>query len=281
MTDTLALEPLRAWIGRTETDSEILTPRLLRQFDATLDRDRPAPRPGDPAPLGLHWCLARPCVPTALLGADGHPPPGGFLPPVPLARRMWAGGRLAVSDRLRVGDTVERRSHIADVRIRQGQSGTLCFVTVAHSFLTPRGIALQEQQDIVYRGPSRADGAARARAAPPSASVRQPMRADPVLLFRYSALTGNAHRIHYDRPYARDVESYPDLVVHGPLQATWLIGFAETVHGAPPAGFSFRGLQPLFDTSPFSLCAHPTASGLSLWVETQDGRVTMEAEAVW
>jgi 3-methylfumaryl-CoA hydratase len=282
MTDIPTPDPLCDWIGRSETASDLLTPRLLQAFDATLDRCRPAPRAGDPVSLGVHWCLAPPCVPASSLGQDGHPVLGGFLPPMQLPRRMWAGGRLTFHDQLLVGDVVERRSTIADVRLKQGRSGMLCFVTVAHAFLTPRGLAVQEQQDIVYRGPALAAGPAEARVTTSRiASVRRTMVADPVLLFRYSALTFNGHRIHYDRPYARDVEAYPDLVVHGPLQATWLIGFAETIRGAPPAGFSFRGLQPLFDTDSFALCAAPGETGLSLWVETADGRATLEAEAVW
>jgi len=220
MTGDLDIAALRAWIGRTETSVDTLTPRLAREYAAMLDRD-----PGEEfAPLAIHWCLAPPAAPAAALGPDGHPARGLFLPPVPLPRRMWAGGELRLHGRLRVGDLVTRTSRIADVTVKQGRAGILCFVTVEHELTGPRGLAISETQDIVYRDLETAavpvPGAAPARrAVPREAGWRRDKGADAVLLFRYSALTFNGHRIHYDRAYAVGVEAYPGLVVHGPLQS--------------------------------------------------------------
>ncbi|MCU4160071.1 MaoC family dehydratase N-terminal domain-containing protein [Acidiphilium sp. AL] len=277
----LDVDALRGWIGRRETVRDMLTPRLVRELQATLDQDAAVPEDGAKAPLAIHWCLAPPAAPGSALGPDGHPARGGFLPPVPLPRRMWAGGALRFHDRLRVDDAVERRSRIADVSVKRGRSGTLCFVAVDHEIATARGIAIAERQDIVYRALE--DGSAKppAPAALPRAEFRREMRADPVLLFRYSALTFNGHRIHYDRSYVTEVENYPGLIVHGPLQATLLIEFAAATEGRAPAGFTFRGVSPLFDFTPFALCARRNETGLALWIETADGIRTMEAQATW
>ncbi|MBU6357027.1 MaoC family dehydratase N-terminal domain-containing protein [Acidiphilium sp.] len=285
MTMTLDIDHLKSWIGRTETARDVVAPRLVREFAATFDRDDPAPRAGDPAPLAIHWCLAPPTAITAALGPDGHPARGGFLPPVPLPRRMWAGGTLRFADRLRVGDEVERRSRIADVVVKEGRAGPLCFVAVDHEIVSPRGLALTERHDIVYR-------AAAGGGAPPAEPVplgpppedaewHRDMQAGPVTLFRYSALTFNGHRIHYDRSYAREAESYPGLIVHGPLQATLLLDFAAEIGGAAPRHFTFRGLSPLFDFMPFRLVARRTGTGLALRTETGTGTSTMEASADW
>jgi len=268
------LAELRSWIGRTETVRDTLTPRLAAELAATLDLAEGV------VPLAAHWCLGPPIVPAAALGPDGHPARGGFLPPVPLPRRMWAGSRLALHDRLRVGDAVERVSRIADVTIKQGRTGSLCFVTVAHEIFSPRGIALTEHHDIVYRDITPA-GATKNPPSLPVAEWSRPMRADAVLLFRYSAITFNGHRIHYDRSYATDVEFYPGLIVHGPLQASWLLEFAAEIKNSPPAQFSFRGVNPLFDFAKFELCARAVDDGLHLWIQTEDGIQTMDATAQW
>lgn len=270
------LSHLREWIGRTETVEDAVTPRLMREYAAMMDHAAPQ----EMAPLAIHWCLAPPAANTATLGPDGHPARGGFLPPVPLPRRMWAGGSLVLGDRLRLGDAVRRRSKITDVTVKEGRSGTLCFVTVTHEILSPRGLAIAEAQNIVYR-----DAAAPASPARPA---RQPApdwveekTASPVLLFRFSALTYNGHRIHYDRSYAMGEENYPGLIVHGPLQATWLLEFAAKIKDKAPTNFRFRGVQPLFDFMAFKLCALAQEGDLKLWVETADGVTTMEAAAAW
>jgi 3-methylfumaryl-CoA hydratase len=275
MMDDAAIAYLKDWIGRTERAEETLTGELVRRFRATLDDDPGQPETGEPAPLASHWCLAPPVAPASALGPDGHPARGGFLPPVPLPRRMWAGGGLAFHDRLRVGDGVARTSRIADVTVKSGRTGQLCFVTVEHLLSTARGLALSERHDIVYRG----EGAA---AFPPpdapAAEWREALPADPTLLFRYSALTFNGHRIHYDRRYAQEVEGYADLVVHGPLQATLLLRLAAKALGAPPKRFEFRGLSPLTVGQPAFVNARRTDDGLELWVD-HEGRRTMAATA--
>jgi 3-methylfumaryl-CoA hydratase len=276
---------LRRWIGRTEVVRDTIGIRLAREFRATLDLNDAEPAEGDAAPLGVHWCLAPPTARMSDLGPDGHPAPGGFLPPVPLPRRMWAGSALRFADALRIGDVVERHSRIVDVVVKQGRSGSLCFVTVDHAFSTMRGPAISERQDIVYREfePKDALSATGVESQPPvpaEAGWHCDMKVDPVLLFRYSALTFNGHRIHYDRGYATGTEGYRGLVVHGPLQATLLLEFAARIRQRAPHGFTVRALQPLFDTGPFRLAARQSESGLELWID--DGtRRTMEAAATW
>ncbi|HEY1942679.1 MAG TPA: MaoC family dehydratase N-terminal domain-containing protein [Roseiarcus sp.] len=270
------IERLRTWIGRTAEADDVITPRLAASLLAVLDDDGEASE-GAEAPTGIHWCLAPDIAGMSGLGPDGHPARGGFLPPAPLPRRMWAGGELTFSGTpLRVGDRVTRRSRIEDVAFKDGRSGPLLFVTVAHAYTTERGLALSERQDIVYReavaqGASASGGEAPARPGPErSLSIE----ASATLLFRYSAATFNGHRIHYDRPYATEVENYPGLVVHGPLQATYLLRMARAMRGgALPASFSFRGVTPLFDQQVFKVCG----AGAELWIENARGQVTMTA----
>ena len=280
---------LRAWIGRTDRATDVVTPRLAQGLLATLDRDGSALAEGDPIPATAHWCLTQPTVPMSGLGPDGHPARGGFLPPVPLPRRMWAGGALEFRDPLRVGDAVERESRIADVAVKEGRTGTLCFVAVEHRISTPRGLAVLERQDIVYRDIDRSQpqqGAPAAAVPPPDARQprwRRAVQADPVLLFRYSALTFNGHRIHYDRRHCIEAEGYPGLVVHGPLQATLLVELAASARdGRAPRFFEFRGVRPLFDGAPFSVnAAEADGGGLELWAADDQGRSTMAAKAGW
>jgi 3-methylfumaryl-CoA hydratase len=218
------------------------------------------------------------------LGPDGHPTRGGFLPPVPLPRRMWAGGELEFFEALRVGDEMTRTSRISDVTMKTGSSGVLCFVSVEHLITTPRGTAIRERQDIVYRDMSTAPASAPAKppAPPPVAQHRESHMADPVLLFRYSALTFNGHRIHYDRDYVTKVEGYPGLIFHGPMQAAFLVEFAARLHGgAAPKKFSYRGVQPLFEGSEFSINANDTSAGMELWTANSAGMPTMKGTATW
>ncbi|MGP9810404.1 FAS1-like dehydratase domain-containing protein [Rhodopseudomonas sp. NSM] len=285
MTDALDIDHLRQWIGRSEQAADIVTAQLVRGLRATLFLNIGKPAAGDAAPFTAHWCLGQPVYPMDMLGPDGHPARGGFLPPVPLPRRMWAGGELTFIDPLKVGDEVTRTSTIGEVTIKQGSTGTLCFVTVNHEITTPRGLAIRDRQDIVYRDvpPPSATPAAPAKpaAAPPAAQHRESHLADPVLLFRYSALTFNGHRIHYDRDYVTKVEGYPGLIVHGPMQAALLVEFAARLKGAAPKTFAYRGVQPLFDGAEFSVNAVETATGLELWTANADGVPTMKATASW
>lgn len=275
----LDVDQLLSWVGRTESTHDVITPRLVRELAATLDCEPSEFEIGAEAQLAIHWCLAPPVLRASALGVDGHPVRGGFLPPVPLPRRMWAGGRLQFKDRLLVGDIIERRSCIADVKIKEGRSGTLCFVALHHEIVTPRGPAILEHQDIVFRDLQTIAPVASSTERLPQAQWTKEGSADPVLLFRYSALTFNAHRIHYDRRYTTEVEGYPELIFHGPLQATLLLEFATAIKGDAPDSFVFRNVHPLFCGMAFQLCARERDSGLHLWIQTADGVQTMDAEA--
>ncbi len=265
------------YVGRTETRTDMVGPHLLHGLAATLGVAVPERLP----PL-WHWTLFQDWVTPDRLGSDGHPRRGGFLPPVhDLPRRMWAGGRVQFLAPLHAGDAVRRRSTILSVKEKQGGSGRLVFVTVAHAIEGPRGPAVAEEQDIVYRG---AEGAAAKPADPappaPPGTRRGTVRPDPVLLFRYSALTGNGHRIHYDLEYARGVEGYPGLVVHGPLQATWLAGLlADRPGNRDVASFSFRGLRPAFGDAPLRSEAWEEGGAWRLRTVDEGGRACMTAEA--
>ena len=283
MTEKLDLDHLRQWIGRAQDASDIVTAQLTKGLRATLFQEIGEPATGEVAPFTVHWCLAQPVFPMSELGPDGHPTRGGFLPPVPLPRRMWAGGEIEFVDPLRVGDEVERTSRISDISVKSGSTGTLCFVSVEHLIRSPRGTAIRERQDIVYRElTSGASAAPKAPPPPPIAKHRETHVSDPVLLFRYSALTFNGHRIHYDRDYVTKVEGYPGLIFHGPLQAALIVELAAKLHGGkPPKKFSYRGLQPLFEGSAFSVNANDNAGGMELWVANADGQPTMKGTATW
>jgi len=284
MSEALDLDHLRQWIGRTEEVTDVVTAHLVKGLRATLFMEIGAPKPGDAAPWTAHWCLAQPVYPMSQLGPDGHPTRGGFLPPVPLPRRMWAGGELEFFEPLRVGDEMTRSSRISEVTMKSGSTGVLCFVSVEHQITTPRGTAIRERQDIVYRDMSAPQTAAPARApAPPAvAKHRESHIADPVLLFRYSALTFNGHRIHYDRDYVTKVEGYPGLIFHGPMQAAFIVELAAKLHGGTaPKKLGYRGLQPLFEGSEFSVNANDTSAGMELWIANSAGQPTMKGTATW
>ena len=282
MTEKPDLEHLRKWIGRSVQASDIVTAQQVKGLRATLFLDIGEPKTGDAAPFTMHWCLAPPVVPMSELGGDGHPARGGFLPPVPLPRRMWAGGELEFFDTLRVGDEVTRTSRIAEVTMKEGSTGQLCFVSVDHLVTTPRGMAIRERQDIVYRDVSTTPSAPTKAAAPPVSQHRETHTADAVLLFRYSALTFNGHRIHYDRDYVTKVEGYPGLIFHGPMQAALLVEFAAKLRaGAPPKKIAYRGVQPLFEGSEFSVNANTTEAGMELWTANSQGGPTMKGTATW
>lgn len=276
------IDHLREWIGNGESRSDIVTEGLVERFRATLGPTCHRGR-DDAAPLAIHWCLAPTAVSEAGTGPDGHPARGGFLPPVPLPRRMWAGGALECLDDIRIGDHVTRNSTIADVALKEGQTGRLVFVTVEHSIETGRGVAVRERQDIVYREPQKQQPAAPSAA--PANPYRRPEHSESVeatslLLFRYSALTFNGHRIHYDKDYARREEGYRGLVVHGPMQATMLLHLgARLADGRQPRSFTYRGLSPLFDGTTFTLNALPSGNGFDLWCADAEGRETMAAKA--
>jgi 3-methylfumaryl-CoA hydratase len=270
-------EDFAAWVGRSETHADVLEPARSNALRAALGDPAPLSA-GDPLPLLHHWLYFWDVRPPEGLGPDGHPARGGFLPPVPLPRRMWAGGRLKFLAPLKLGERATRTSTILKVEAKSGKSGSLVFVTVQHEIAGAAGPAIVEEQDLVYREPAAAGSTTLppADAPSPGAPWRRDVAPDPVLLFRYSALTMNGHRIHYDRPYAMDEEAYPALVVHGPLQATLLIDLAVRQSGRPVAGFDFRGQSPAFDGVPLHVCGEPAEDGANLWTE-QGGRKNMTA----
>jgi 3-methylfumaryl-CoA hydratase len=279
------LAQLRSWEGRSETLHDEVTAAPVRNLSATLDRDDPPPAAGTELPPLWHWLYFLPGHRQGELGPDGHARRGGFLPPVPLPRRMWAGGRLQWHAPLRVGEAVQRTSTIASVAHKPGRSGDLVFVVVRHALHNAQGPALTEEHDIVYRAAAQpGDPAPVPQAAPADAAWSREIVPDPVLLFRYSALTFNGHRIHYDRSYVTEVEGYPGLVVHGPLIATLLVDLARRERpGARFARFSFKAVRPTFDLHPFRVCGKPSADGCSaqLWAQDHEGWLTMQAEATF
>ena len=275
------LERLRTWVGRTETRTDLATAAPYAALSATLDREDTEPAMGTAVPPLWHWLYFLPLAPMSDVGPDGHPKRGGFLPPVPLPRRMFAGGRFEFHHPLKVGETVTRTSRITDVSGKTGRSGTLVFVTVRHEFANVGGIALTEEHDIVYRENPRADvPVPKPTAAPAGETFSREIVPDPVLLFRYSALTFNSHRIHYDRPYVTGVEGYPGLIVHGPLIATLLVDLLRRrLPDAKVARFSFRAMRPLFDINRFTVCGREDGKSVALWTRDHEGWLTMDASA--
>ena len=286
METALELEQLRSWIGRTETRTDQVCAAPVAALAATLDRVDAEPMPGSDLPPLWHWLYFTPQARASEIGADGHPRRGGFLPPVPLPRRMWAGGRLQFNHPLQVGDEITRLSRIADVSVKDGRSGALVFVTVRHEVSNARGVALSEEHDIVYRdNPAPEAPPPTPQPAPASAAFSREIAPDPVLLFRYSALTFNGHRIHYDRPYVTEVEGYPGLIVHGPLIATLLLDLLRRERPeARVRRFVFKAIRPVFDIHTFSVCGQAEAGAhgeqrVALWARDHEGFLAMQAHA--
>ncbi|NRF67779.1 MaoC family dehydratase N-terminal domain-containing protein [Aquincola sp. S2] len=279
----LDIDHLKQWIGRTESRDDIAAATPVQALSATLDRDDPVPQPGDPVPPCWHWLYFLPLHRQSEIGADGHPKRGGFLPPVLLPRRMWAGSRMAFHRPLCIGSPITRVSRIADVSGKQGRSGSLIFVRVRHEVSDDGGLVLTDEHDIVYRdNPKPGDPLPPAQAAPAEHEWIRTIQPDDVLLFRYSALTFNGHRIHYDRRYVTEVEGYPGLVVHGPLLATLLLDLLRrNLPEATVARFAFRALKPTFDTQAFDVCGRRADDGktIHLWARHEDGALAMDATA--
>ena len=272
------------WIGREEERSERILDSVVEAMAATLDLER-APQAGEALPPGWQWLFFNPVVRRNALGIDGHPRRGGFLPPIELPRRMWAGSRIRYLADLPVGAKATRRSRILKIENKAGKSGSLSFLTVEHTVSRDGTPCISEEQDIVYRE-AMPPGAATARAPKRHDGVAQWSRdfePDTTLLFRFSALTFNGHRIHYDQAYARNEEGYPDLVVHGPLTAVLLQQFAlEHGAGRPLARFDFSGASPLFVGRAFQLEGRQADDGtLELWARGPDGELAMSATAAF
>jgi 3-methylfumaryl-CoA hydratase len=276
----LDIEHLRTWIGRSEGLEDVATAAPVRSLSVTLDRDGSLPQPGDPIAPGWHWLYFLPAHRQSEIGPDGHAHRGGFLPPVPLPRRMWAGSRLEFVEPLRVGQRLVRRSRIDDVRLKEGRTGPLVFVKVQHEITGDGRLSIREAHDIVYRDqPQPGEPLPAGVAAPADPQWSRRIEPDEVLLFRYSALTFNGHRIHYDRPYVTQVEGYPGLVVHGPLIATLLLDLLRRERPTATVGhFEFRALKPVFDIAPFDVCGRDDGNGrVRLWAVTPQGHTAMEA----
>lgn len=289
-TDTLdaaALAHLQSWQGRSETLADSITAAPVAALSATLDREDPGPADGTALPPLWHWMYFLPHARQSELGPDGHPRRGGFLPPVPLPRRMWAGGRLRweAGNALQVGQKVQRRSTIGSVSHKSGRSGELLFVLVEHAYSNDQGLALTEEHDIVYRAAAQPGDPAPTPQKPPLDGQQTWSRTivpDDVLLFRYSALTFNGHRIHYDRRYVTGVEGYPGLIVHGPLIATLLLDLLRReLPQARVLSFEFKAVRPTFDLHAFSVHGKPSADGktVQLWAQDHEGWLTMTGTA--
>jgi 3-methylfumaryl-CoA hydratase len=272
---------LKAWIGRQESSDDVASFPTLRRLGATLDWTFTRTGTLELPPLS-HWLYFLPMTSTAELKSDGHPRMGGFMPPIELPRRMWAGGRVSFLAPISIDAQMTKRSTITNVSLKDGNSGPLVFVTVKHEIMVDENLAVVDEQDIVYREPA-TPGASMPKAipAPYKAEWRHRFDPSPTLLFRYSALTFNSHRIHYDKPYACDEENYPNLVVHGPLIATLLANsVSQEVSGVRMTNFDFRAVRPLFADEPLFVCgARESETTVRLWAETLSGAVAMSATA--
>jgi 3-methylfumaryl-CoA hydratase len=267
-----------AWIGRRETASDEAARWPVEALAATLDVPNPAPRKGDALPPGWHWLYFLEAKPASELGPDGHPRRGGFLPPVALPRRMWAGGRLAFHEPLRVGDDLQRESEIVSVSSKTGKSGALVFVTVRHTVSANGRLSVVEEHDIVYREAAKpGDPPAQSRPAPAAAAWRREVTPDSVLLFRFSALTFNGHRIHYDLDYVREEEHYPGLIVHGPLQTMLMLELCRTHDSRPVTKLGYRAQHPVFHTERLTVNGNPSEDGAraEVWTTNAAGAYAM------
>ena len=289
------IDALREWIGRSETVVDHVTVPALARLSALLDRNDPAPRAGDPLPVGWYSVLFPRVVRRSQIGPDGHPLRGDFLPPVGLPRRMFAGRRSWFHAPLRIGDEAAKIATIHSISTKAGRSGPMVFVTVRAEIHSPRGLAIVEEQDIVYRGldhvPAAAGESGKANAPAPRAAVHQaamepatwsaPFSADELTLFRYSALTFNGHRIHYDYPYVTQTEGYPGLLVNGGLATLMLYELARVHHPAPIAYLASRNLQPMFAHQVLLLQGALAAdrAGAQLWIQNGQGALTLSAQA--
>ncbi len=278
------LNAMQSGVGHdgTQVATDVISLDRATAFAATLDLDR-HPVAGDALPPLWHWLYFWSVARQSELGQDGHPLKGGFLPDLGLPRRMWAGGRVVFEHPLPIGEAAVRTSRVLSVEHKAGRSGPLGFVTVEHLIESGGTVAIREEHDIVYRGAVEPGAAAPApKAAPDGAQWQRDVTPDEVQLFRYSALTFNGHRIHYDRTYAREIEGYPDLVVHGPLISTLLLDLVpRSLPGATVREYAYRAVRPTFLGNTFSVCGRVAEDGktIDLWAKDHDGWLTMSARA--
>lgn len=272
-------DQLENWTGRQMVSDDVLRAQPAQFMQATLDHE-PSLQDGDPLPPLWHWLYFLEAKRASDLGRDAHAKRGGFLPPVTLPRRMWAGGRLRFEKPLVLGKAARRTSTIKSVVQKNGRTGKLCFVTVLHTLFQDDEVAMTEEHDIVYReDPDPGTSAPQPQAAPDMAEFSETITPNQALLFRYSALTFNGHRIHYDADYARSVEGYDGLVFHGPLTATLLIDLAARQTGKTPTSFTFRGMAPIAGLAPFTIAGRQNGKSAELWAKRQDGALAMTAQA--
>ncbi len=281
----MSLDKLKDWIGKTQTAEDFAAPWPVRALGPTLDENDPEPKPGDPLPPLWHWLYFLEAVRASKIGPDGHPERGDFLPPVPLPRRMWAGSRFSFDgEPLRIGEAIKRRSTIKSVEPKTGSTGAMVFVTVQHDISGPRGVSLVEEHDIVYREAAKPGEQARpAKAAPTDATWSRKVMPDEVLLFRFSALTFNGHRIHYDQPYVTGTEGYPGLIVHGPLMGLLQIELARRSNpGKIARSFEFRALSPAFADNPLTVGARKETDGaVTTWIANSQGGLAQQGKATF
>ena len=277
-------EDARAWIGRVDTREGALSPEFAGMLMGALGHPaspQPAIHTGAEMPFLWHWAAFPEFVPIGDIATDGHPRLGGFLPPLPFNRRMWAGGKLTFRGGFAIGEKITRRSEILSVDFKTGSTGEMAFVRVGHDLRGEGGGAIREEQDIVYLPIPDSFRPPRAIPAPPDPVFSETLEVGPVRLFRYSAATYNAHRIHYDRDYATGAERYPGLVVHGPMQATLLMEAAIRHTGHRPARFSFRGVHPMFDGQLSLQAQYDGPAALKLCTVAETGHQGLQARFEW
>ena len=281
MSTKVDIDHLRKWIGKIDNVTDYVTPIVEQRYRATLNMDIGNPKDGDPVTSGLHWMLGWNLVKNDELGVDSHPALGEFLPPVPLPRRMWAGSEIKVLKPIRVGDKVVKQSTVADIQVKEGRTGLLCFVTAEYNFLVNNEVTINEKHNIVYRDISKSGGGSGySKDIPEKADLSEKIFMHPTILFRYSAVGFVGHRIHYDHPYTVNEENYPGLIVHGPLQATYLLRAAEKLMGKQVKSFTHKVMAPVFADSEYMVGVDKMDDGsVSCWGATKEFGVTMRAEA--
>jgi len=275
----LDIDHLSQWIGNKETLEETISAVPLLRLAATLDREPGEIAVGDEVPALWHWIYFLAPTRASELGHDGHAALGDFMPPVPLPRRMWAGGKFKFIKPLHVGDLARKESTIRDVTVKQGRTGKLCFVEVEHCIFVGKELRFSETHNIVYRDAKQpGEDNILAPEAPQNPEWTREVFPNSTLLFRYSALTFNAHRIHYDLDFCRQQEGYPGLVFHGPLTATLLLELAmQNNPGRSLKSYEFKALSPLFDNAPFSLNGKMDGTKIEMWAANADNRLAMRA----
>ena len=281
MSTKVDIDHLRKWIGKIDNVTDYVTPIVEQRYRATLNMDIGNPKVGEPVTSGLHWMLGWNLVKNDELGVDSHPALGEFLPPVPLPRRMWAGSEIKVLKPIKVGDKVVKQSTVADIQVKEGRTGLLCFVTAEYNFLVSDEVTINEKHNIVYRDISKSGGGSGySKEIPERADLSEKIFMHPTILFRYSAIGFVGHRIHYDHPYTVNEENYPGLIVHGPLQATYLLRAAEKLMGKQVKSFTHKVMAPVFANSEYMVGVDKIDDGsVSCWGATKEFGVTMRAEA--